>query len=33
MGKDKAPLQDKILFVDENIDKIHKFAANPLSDR
>lgn len=33
MGKDKAPLQDKIIFIDENIEKIHRFAANPLSDR
>lgn len=33
MGKDKATIQDKLLFVEENIDKIHKFAASPLSDR
>jgi hypothetical protein len=33
MGKDKATLQEKLIFVEESIDKIHRFAASPLSDR
>lgn len=30
MGKDKAPIDDKLAFIDENLNKIHQIADSPL---
>lgn len=33
MGKDKASIPDKLAFLEQNLDLIHKFAADPLGER
>jgi hypothetical protein len=33
MGKDKASIPDKLAFLEQNLDLIHKFAADPLGNR
>jgi DNA-directed RNA polymerase len=33
MGKDKASIPDKLTFLEQNLDLIHKFAADPLGER
>lgn len=33
MGKDKASIEDKLAFIESNIDLIHKFAEAPMKNR